>query len=134
MVEGLERHRQSQLDVATALAIVFGQKRERLAVERDGALLRPAATGVVSSGDEVVNRTGGLAGLAPVVAKGLVRLADAACRLREKPRDGRMPFATGSAWESLVGDVADQAVLERELLIALDAGDRLAADEVALFE
>ena len=67
-----------------------------------------------------------------MVRERFVRLADVARRLLEERGDRGVALAALRARERLVRDVLDEPVLERELLVALDPGDRLAADEVAL--
>ena len=84
-------------------------------------LFRPAASCLVRGREQMADRALVLACLAPVVRERLVRLAHLAGRLLQKARDGGVPLAARGARQPLVRDVADQRVLERELLVAADA-------------
>ena len=75
-----------------------------------------------------------IAGLAPVVRKRLLGLRDLTGRLLEEASHYPVSLAPCRTWQRLVGDVAEQAVLEGELLVALDSRDGLAADEIARLE
>ena len=68
-----------------------------------------------------------------MLAERLVRLADVGRRL-EVLGDGRVPLSSRGAWERLVRDVLDEAVLEAELLVAADARHRFAPDEVSVLQ
>jgi hypothetical protein len=71
VVRRLERDREAEREVATPCVALL-EKPERLAVEDDRTLLRPAAPGLVCRRGEVLDGALGLAGLAPVVAERLV--------------------------------------------------------------
>ena len=55
-------------------------------------------------------------------------------RLLEEGRDFRMSLAPLRAWKRRVGRVADQVVLEAELLISTQPGDGLSPNEVSPLE
>src|SRR3954447_25010855 len=82
----------------------------------------------------MIEGTVGLARVAPMARERGGRLADLRGRLLQELRDLRMPLTTAGPREQVVGDVPDQHVLEDELLVALDRGDHLPADQVASLE
>jgi hypothetical protein len=77
----------------------------------------------------------GVARLAPVVGERRGRLCDTVTgRLLDEAGDGRVPFPSHSLRKRRVCDLANEHVLEREFLVSLHAGGRLAANQVALLE
>ena len=66
---------------ADAIEVVGGRHVERLLVQRDRVLLRPAALGLFGSRDEVLDGVLELAGAAPVAGKCRAGLADLGRRL-----------------------------------------------------
>src|SRR5215218_11238307 len=113
--------------------MTLGQQAERFLVERDRVVLRPAAAGVFGGGEQIANRALTFAGFTPVVRDRLTgRRRDR--RFLEEARDDVVPLPPCGAGEPLVRDVPDEPVLEAELVLALQARDRLAANQVAPLE
>src|SRR5438046_421625 len=79
-----------------------------------------AELGLLAGPDEVVDRPARLAGVAPVARQRGRDLAHLGRRVLEEARDRRMPFLAPRPRQQLVGDLADQHVLEAVLLLALD--------------
>ena len=92
VVQRLEGDRALRADVASA-RVAFRQELERLAVELDGALLRPAAAGVVGGRDEVRHGAVDVLRLAPVIGERRGRHAGLRRRLLEEA-------APTAAWRS----------------------------------
>ena len=61
-------------------------------------------------------------------------LADLGRRRLDELRDVAVPLASAGAWLKVVRDVPDEDVLERPLLVSLDPGHRVPADQVASLE
>ena len=97
-------------------------------------MLRPAALGLLGGRDEVADGPLGLVGAPPVPGEGRRGLADLGRRLLDELGDVAVALATSGARLEVVRDVADEDVLERPLLVALDQGDGVAAHEVAALE
>src|SRR5207244_4290648 len=112
------------------LLVLLGHEGERLAIELDGVILRPAALGLFARGHEIVERPDPVAGVAPVAGEGGARLPDLRCRLFEEARALLVPLLAACPRKEVVGHVADQHMFEHVLLVALDRRDALAADEV----
>ena len=100
--------------------VVLGHEVERLAVEDRRLVLRPAELGLLAGADEVVDRAARLAGVAPVARE---RASPRRARRSSSSKNAR-PRACRSCAprprQQVVGDVADQDVLEAVLLLALD--------------
>ena len=130
----LLRDREPPAEEAHALEVVRRSHVERLLVQRHRVLLRPAALGLLGGRDEVLDSVLELAGTAPVAGERRAGLADLGRRLLDELRDVAVPLAAPGARLEVVRDVADEDVLERPLLVSLDPGDRVAADQVAPLE
>src|SRR4051812_15398022 len=103
-------------DVAESLSVVCGNEVERLPVDDRRLVLRPAALGLLGRADEVEDGTRGLAGLPPVACKRGGSLTELGRRLLEELGHTRVTDATLGARQQLVRDIADEHMLEAELL------------------
>ena len=75
-----------------------------------------------------------LAGAAPMAGECCPGLADLGRGRLDELRDVAVPLASAGAWLKVVRDVPDEYVLERPLLVSLDPGHRVPADQVASLE
>src|SRR5206468_625832 len=118
---GLRRYGQPAKDVLAEVLVPLGDQLERLLVQAQGRLLRPPPAGLVSRRHQVRESSLGLPSLAPVEAQGCHRVSEIRSGLLQEPGDRRMPLSSFRPRKGLVGDVADQDMLEGELLLAPDS-------------
>src|SRR5207247_3749069 len=93
-------------DLAPTGLVVLRDELQRLRIERNRPLLRPAASRLFGRGDEMVDGALGLACLSPVVAEGLVCLAHRG-GLFEVAGDGFVTGPPGCAGKRPVRDLVD---------------------------
>src|SRR3954452_18555126 len=111
-------HRALERYLAPTLVAVR-QELQRLAVERGGLRLGPSAPRLIGCGEQVVHRSLGVAGLAPVVGHDRGRVGSPTRRLLQEFGHLRVMLATSRSWKSRICNVPDQRVLERVLVVAL---------------
>ena len=118
-----------------ALGVVGRHEVERLAVEQHRVLLRPAALGLLGRRDEVVDRPLEVAGVAPVAGERAVASPTSPVGSSMNSAIGAWPARAAGARQQVVGDVADEHVLERRTAASPSMiDDALAADQVAPLE
>src|SRR5205823_11381878 len=110
------------------LILVVAGQLERLAVEHDGAVLRPALLSLLGGGDEVLDSTSRISRVTPVPRECGAGLADLGGGVLEEPRELLVPILPLGTRQQVVRDVPDQDMGERELLVALDRRDGLPPD------
>ena len=97
-------------------------------------MICPTAASLVGRGEQVVGGSRAVSRIPPMVREDRgIRCAVSRCSL-DKARNSGVALAAGAHRQRRVGDLANQAVLEAELVIALDAGVGLPADQIAQFQ
>ena len=130
MVRRRARERDSAAKRAPLLGVVLRDQFERFAIEQRGVALRPAPLGELSCTHELLDRALVVAGADPVTGHGADRVARYSGRVAEELGDECVSLRAVGTRQEVVGDVADQNVRERELLLALDDRRGLAPDEI----
>jgi len=108
-------------DLAAAFGCVLGDELERLAIEAERLVLRPAAVRLFRAHEQVFDRAFRLAGLPPVVRE---RRRDVARFARSPFQElGNCPVSFGAQRprQDRICHLADELVPERELLLSLEA-------------
>src|SRR5204863_9173050 len=108
---GLEGERQPASQLRPS-RVPVGDERERLSIQLDGAFLRPAALRLGGRRREILDGANRVAPVPRMACERRGRLADLSGCLLEKARDLRVPLLASRARERLVGDVANENVLE----------------------
>ena len=121
-------------DRAPELGIPVTDEIQRLLIEADRLLLRPAAPCLVACNDEVVGSSPFLAGFPPVLCESRRGRRKLRRRLFQEPRDLLVALPPLGARERRIRRVANQVVLEAELLVSTQPGDGLTPDQVSPFE
>ena len=133
---GNHEHRDSLTlsDLASQLWIPVGDEIQRLLIKGDRLLLRPAAPGLVACDDEIVARPPILPGFPPMLGESRRGRRNLRRRLFQKRCDLLVSLPPLGARERCIRGVADQVVLEAELLVSAQPGDGLTPDEVSPLE
>jgi hypothetical protein len=121
-------------DLASDLRIPVTDEIQRLLIEGDRLLLRPAAPGQVACNDEIIARPAILPRFPPMLCESRRSRGNLRRRLFEKRRDLLVSRAPLRTRERCIRGVADQVVLEAELLVPAEPGDGLTPDEVSPLE
>src|SRR6266540_5566523 len=128
------RHRLALRDVTAQLLLLLGDNGQGLLVEGSGHVLGPAPVGLIAGRAVIVGGTRRVSGFAPVVSQRGRDVADLAHGALEEAGDRAVALAPQRTRQRGVGDLANELVLERELLVSLETRDPIAADQVAAFE
>ena len=123
-----------QARASPALGVVIRDQLDRLVAQVEGLPRRPAPASLGRGREQVVGRVGGLSGLTPVVGedRGIGRRV--ARRVLDEPSDDPVALTACGLWQRRVGDLADQRVLEAQLLLAADTRGGAVADEPPALE
>ena len=121
-------------DFLPALRIGLGNECERFPVKGGRVLLRPATLGIRGGHGEVIDGTRMVAGVTPVPGQSCPDFAELAADFLQEQRGFSMSVTPSSSRKEVVRDIADEDMVERVLLIALERGDCLPRDEPSPFE
>src|SRR5688572_4095571 len=124
-----DRHAAYQLPAE--ILVVVGYELQSFSVEAERSLLGPAPASLLGRGHQVGERPLGLARLAPVVPQDRGRVAKIWRRFLQEPGHRLVALPPLGSGQGLIRHIADEDMLEGELLLASDAGDRSAPDQVA---
>src|SRR5947208_6064065 len=117
-------------DLASDLRIPVTDEIQRLLIEGDRLLLRPAAPSQVACNDEIVARPAILPRFPPMLRQSRRSRRNLRCRLFEKRGDLLVSLPPLRTRERCIRGVTDQVVLEAELLVPPQPGDGLTPNEV----